>query len=325
MFRRPFVAAGGLAIASVAALAVLAHTEGASCWVVSATTDEVERAPTPGFAIGGVRWDPSATARDPALAPFRSDFNAHCAGRLGRDAALCVTRHLDDAFPWGAPRTDLLAPRFDPAADLAAHLAGEPGHCVTRSGITVDELLSVGIPARLAQIFPADGAAHNIVEVWDAETGWTLVDPSFGGVLTSGGRPVSAARAITVGGHLQPMGSVVLGGGHYYASVSFRGGAIMYPEPWLYLRSGERIAPRPFHGRFARLGGYALRLGVGQWLLRLGVVLFAFGAAVAFVIGVRRRRARPAAAIVPLHPATAPVEAASTETTTAARRRSARW
>ena len=291
-------------------LAVLRQMNYSSCVIFGADPAEVDLAPTPDFQIGRLSWPVSDLARSEALAPFRRDFQKHCDGKRGMAAALCVSEWMVKAFPWGAPRRDFYSPTFDPVADFDDHvIRGEPGHCVTRSGILVAELLSVGIPARLAQVFTADGGGHNISEVWDQDLGWVLIDPSFGGTISLDGRPLSAVSALGSSRSLQVIGggSSAAQGGPFYMK-GLKGGTILYPSPWRYLRTGPRSAMWPFMGRFARIGAGHLKYGGVQSILRTGIVvcLILFLVLLAYGLSPLRRqgavRPRPAVLGVLLDP-----------------------
>lgn len=188
-------------------------------------------------------------------------------------AALCVSERMVTAFPWGAPQRDFYSRNFDPAADFKEHVTwGRPGHCVTRSGILVNELLSVGIPARVVQVFTSDGQGHNISEVWDDQFGWVLVDPSFGGTIGVDGLPVSALSALSRPGPLQIVGGIpsAAQGSEYYMS-GLNKGTVLYPSPWSYLRVEPLSAPWPFLGRYARVGSHSFGFGGAQHALHAGI------------------------------------------------------
>src|SRR5262249_35764448 len=67
-------------------------------------------------------------------------------------------------------------------------------------------------------------------------------------------------------------------------------GRLFYPEPWLYLRTGPRVAPWPFRGAFARLGSGPLDFG-RILALRVGIAA-SFSLAVAFLLSAVRVRRR---------------------------------
>ena len=50
-------------------------------------------------------------------------------------------------------------------------------------------------------------------------------------------------------------------------------GAIVYPEPWLYTRTGEHVDRWLYRGQFMTLGANFFELGRAQELLRYGVLL----------------------------------------------------
>ena len=57
---------------------------------------------------------------------------------------------------------------------------------------------------------------------------------------------------------------------------------VLYPEPWLYTRVGQHLAPWPFRGEFAVLERTTWQLGVGQTVLRTAVVLVSLCAALSW-------------------------------------------
>jgi hypothetical protein len=287
----------------VAQFFVLAKLPYASCLIFSAEANDVEAPPTAsGFHIGKIEWPVASYAADPSLQSFRDEFRRHCSGQAGIPAALCVSRAMAAQFPFGQPNRDFLSTQFDPAAALAAHLRGEPGHCVSRSGILAAELLSVGIPARVVQLLSPDGAGHTIVAVWDARLGWQLADPSLSAMVGVNGRPISTSRAALASGTLDvipPTLSPQGAGPFSYERFRLPGTDFLYPEPWLYVRTGPRSAPRPFHGRFAQFGANQWKTGKAQSVLRVGITACGLLGISCFAWGLLHRR-RGAAVVSPL-------------------------
>ena len=298
-----FLLLGGIfAILAVISVLGLAKLPYARCLLFSADAAEVNAAPSEsGFRIGSLKWPVSQYASEPALQPFREEFNRHCAGQQGTRAALCVSRAMAAQFDFGEPKRDFLAPAFDPIPDLAEHLRGEPGHCVTRSSILATQLLSVGIPTRVVQLLPPSGNGHNIVEVWNGVAGWELVDPTEVAVLGINGHATSAASLVRQQGTLQVVGSSAPAKGSElsYARYTFPGTDLVFPEPWLYLRIGSKVAPRPFHGRFGHIGAGQWRTGPIQATLRLAILGLAFSATLCFALALRDRRRRRSLVIQP--------------------------
>ena len=279
----------------------LSRLPAASCSTFTVDPADAKAAPQDRFHLGPLQWDVAALASAPALQPFRAEFNATCAGKRGMAAALCINDDMVAHFPFGNSTRDMFSHRFDPAADLAAHLGGEPGFCTTRSAIMVNELLSVGQPARVVQLLPTHSGNHTVAEVWDRTWGWVMVDPSFGGVLGIDGRPVSALAAVSTE---EPIKLVAMGRvpyrSDYYDHTVLGGGTIVYPSPWLHLRFGRRFAHWPYHALLGRLGGSWLRHGGGQALVRDGILVSFFGALVLLGLaglGATRRRLADIAAI----------------------------
>jgi len=251
----------GLSLAAAALLQSLFYLSlpYRSSWIVATTLDEAATVPSPDFRLGSIEWSVSAYSVEPSLEPFRTAFRNTCGEKRGLPAALCVAEAISRQFPYGSPATEFTDRKFDPVGHMQRHAAGDAGHCMNRVAIVAAQLLSVGIPARVTQLFPGAGRGHNVVEVWGEPDGWVMVDPSYG----SPNRP----------------------------DIRLYKGRVLYPEPWLYLRVGARSAPWPFRGAFACLGASALECGGTHDLLRLGI--FASGlASVGFLVGALRARSR---------------------------------
>jgi len=272
-----------------------------SSWFVATTAEEVAAEPTPNFRLGAVEWPVSSYGSDPTLEPFRAAFRSACRQKLGLAAGLCVSDAMARQFPQGNPSTEFTDLRFDPVAHLKLHTAGAAGHCMNRVAIMAAQLLSVGIPARVTQLLPAEGRGHNVVEVWDAPNGWVVVDPTYGTVLGDGQRPAGAVRLRLAPEHV-PWHTLANAPAPNLTSDDRRRsgpdtrlyrGRIVYPEPWLYLRVGARQAVWPFRGTFACVGANALECGGAQQLLRLGILGFGL-AALGFLAAALRAQRREA-------------------------------
>jgi hypothetical protein len=143
---------------------------------------------------------------------------------------------------------------------------------MTRSAILATQLLSVGVPARVVQFVPVDDKGHTLVEVWDNSVGWAVVDPSTGGyVVGASSRAAIDLLAQPASVDWRPFGftkadeaEIARQNDHFRHLLA---GNVLYPEPWLYLRVGERIAPWPFRGEYARVGAPFLTLGPLQLFL----------------------------------------------------------
>jgi hypothetical protein len=230
------------------------------------------RAPSSSFAIGPLLWQVSDLAGAPALQTFRNAMRGACGDARGIAAAECATKVLTDRIPVGSPESEFVRIDFDPVAHFKAHMAGAPGHCMTRSAILATQLLSVGIPARVVQFVPVDDKGHTLVEVWDDSLGWAVVDPSSGGyVVGASSRAAIDLLAQPASVDWRPFGFTKANDAEVaQQNVHFRqllAGNVLYPEPWLYLRVGERIAPWPFRGEYARVGAPFLTLGPLQHFL----------------------------------------------------------
>lgn len=215
----------------------------------------------------------TATARDARFDPFRAYFAHWCRDTTGLTAAECLSDRMAQQFPHGTPSDDLFYASYDPARSLAAHAAGEPGHCVTRSGLVVTALLSVGIPARVVSLMADDGTGHNIVSVWDDEHGWVVVDPTMGKVLLLDGKPAVETRLHNAPDHITTLRLTAPAGiGDVHVDYRTLFVHVLYPEPWYYLRVGPHQSIWPFRGVVYRLGPATWALGGGQMALHWGVM-----------------------------------------------------
>jgi hypothetical protein len=281
----------GVAIALLVLLRALPYS---SVYLASVEAGEATARPTPDFALGTVSWPVETLAADPALQPFRQAMRASCGDAKGLAAAACVTAVLAERTPVGEPPDEYVSVAFDPVAHFERHMAGAPGHCLTRSAILATELLSVGIPARVVQLLPAQGKGHTVTEVWDDIRGWTMVDPSTGGYLSAGGRG-SGAELLADPSRLEwtafgEASSAESDARRRYFQDLLTGN-LLYPEPWLYLRRGERVAPWPYRGQYARVGPEILTLGPAQQALAVAIpASFALGLGL-LAFGIRGRHA----------------------------------
>lgn len=243
-----------------------------------ANTDTTAAASDPShqFSIGPVRWEIEQFSRARELAPFRRYFFETCGGQTGTQAAMCISQGLGRAFHPGIPKHEFLERHFDPVADFKAHLAGEPGHCVNQSGMLATTLLSVGIPARVVSFVPRTGwGGHTMVEVW-AGSDWVSVDPTEIGLVGSI-RPSSAVEIKQMSGSLRLFsedGSILQD--PYVLSKSIADGELVYPEPWLYMRTGPRFSFWPFRGEFVQVGMHGWRFSTALLLCRVAFVISIF-------------------------------------------------
>ena len=233
------------------------------------------------FQVGHLKWHTPLYATEPRLEPLRDFFREHCVGSTGGDAAVCLSNVFARAFRADSPASEFFDRTYDPVADLAVHMKGQAGHCVTRSGLISAILLSVGIPARVVQFHSSTGLGHNVMSVWDPARGWIIFDPSFGAFAALDGRPVGAAQLAYRSKDLAalPAGLVPEGAGHsareYYGTLAGPGLTLVVPEPWLYMRVGQHAAPWPFRGSFAVTGARPWRIGPAQDVARLSFLFFA--------------------------------------------------
>jgi hypothetical protein len=274
--RRHALSAGGVALLAVAGglLLLLKVLPYSSVRVAGADAKEAIRRPEPNFSIGPLHWSVRDLSVAPELEPFREAMHASCGERKGLAAAECASQVLTERVPVGSPSTEFVRSDFNPVAHFKEHMAGAPGHCLTRSAILATELLSVGIPARVVQFVPAEEKGHTLVEVWDDQEGWTVVDPSTSGILVGSKSPADSAVELLADPSMAEWRGYgpasKLGFEGPAETVHFRAllqGNVLYPEPWLYLRVGERAAPWPFRGEYARIGRAFPTLGPLQQLL----------------------------------------------------------
>ena len=284
----------GLLVLSSALLFVLRALPYSSCRLTSVSAAEAKRRPTPDSRLGPLSWPVTQLKKEPALGPFREAFRSDCGSARGLQAAACAAIALARRSPFGRPDTEFVDRDFDPVKHLKRHMAGAPGHCLTRSAIIATQLLSVGIPARVVQLVPAQGKGHTVVVVWDETAGWTVIDPTFGGIVTGpeGNSPTDLLAA-PASARWTPLRSVSfppstsLDQQRYLQSVLQ--GDLFYPEPWLYLRIGERAAPWPFRGHYVRIGPTFLTLGPAQRVLGGAIPVLGFIGVALVVTGWCRR------------------------------------
>jgi hypothetical protein len=251
-----------------------------------------------GWHLGRIHWNLASYAARSELAPLQAYFREFCQGRSGMAAALCLSDVMAAQFPHGAPRHELVDMRYDPVTDLRDHRAGAPGHCVTRAGLISSILLVSGIPARMLQVIAHAGNGHNVLEVWDGNLGWIIVDPTFGGFLTDGHKPIGALAAFRSPQKVKFVSSgriprnVPLAQSFYVPGrVEPFDGQLVYPEPWLYTRVGSPVAPWPLRGAFVRVGPFQWTAGPLQYALDCGIVIAVFVATLcAGVLAVSFRR-----------------------------------
>ncbi len=248
---------------------------------------------TSSFSLGPLAVDMPAF-EDPKLEPFRALMRTSCPNRQGLAAAICLANELAHRFPHGAPRNEFFSRQYDPAADLALHLAGAPGHCVTRSALLATTLLASGQPSRLMQLITPDGVGHNVMEVFDQAEGWVIVDPSYGHIVLNSRD--EANRRIHKRIDL-PTGTAT----SFLDKPDALRGLRIYPEPWLYTRVGERHGFWPFRGAFVAYGLHYRRTVTIHTLLMVGIVLcvlFSVGLAAQGVFQAISRRSQQRQAIV---------------------------
>jgi hypothetical protein len=252
-----------------------------------------ESTPAPNFRVGSIDWDVTFYETDPVLEPLRDYYRAVAGTRTGLEAAIVICHDFANRFPFGHQPTDFFSPDYRLLEDFRAHVErGEPAHCVSRSGLLAAIFLASGQPARVVQIFPdGRGKGHNITEVWDGPGGWQLVDPSTMRVIRE---PESDVAAGPDSGpeRLQAIGRPLLRAGDFDAyyfqpEAGLLTGPRVYPEPWLYMRTGPRASSWPFNGRFA-VSGSGTAFGPAQWWCRVGICVSLLGLLVSASVWARR-------------------------------------
>ena len=221
-------------------------------------------------------WHPARFQNDPSLDPIRAVTREHCPNSIGFALATCLTNVFARKFPHGAPSREFFDRVYDPVKMWNGHLSGEPGHCVSRSGLLATALLASGTPARVVQFFSSRG--HTVIEVWEPGAGWRVLDPSFAGTVEAKSGRASAVALTTapVAARWEVIPSLVQVQGVEPPprdDGGWRQASIVYPEPWLYTRVGTTMAQWPLMGRFVMVGPTTMQLGLGQRLLRGGILL----------------------------------------------------
>lgn len=299
------VALVALLAAEVGTLGALDYSKG---WLAVVDTTAAT-SPADPVRLSDFNWDPSLFANDPDLAPFVHVVRENCPNLGGLATAKCLSNVLAARFAHGGPTQELFDANFSPVAVLRKHLAGEEGHCVTRSGIIATALLASGIPARMVQLY-VPSAGHNAIEVFEPSRGWIFFDPTYGGELRLSGESRSAVALIGQAEKVEWVQSAtpvktakgeVMNGQLAYAHGSsvLLSGHLIYPEPWLYTRVGRKLAPAPFNAKFLVIGTGSWRLAFVRRFLLVSIVL-TMGTLVllpaAFAVRLRSRRRRSGAA-----------------------------
>lgn len=267
-----------------------------SSWLEHAELDL--RKPSPNFRIGSLNWNVEAYSTDEALSPLRDYFAKTCPGLKGLEAALAITRDFEKRFPFGEPRLDFFAPNYDLLQDFRDHIElGAPGHCVTYSGLLTAVLLSAGYPARVVQVYSTSGRGHNVMEVWDEQKGWVMIDPSMKTLL----QVDEKARPESDQNHELGSDATVIPVGKAKAKEKdlqarfyndFEDGVLrgprVYPEPWLYVRCGSKAVFWPFRGEFMVIGRRPWSFGPFQRMLLFGIVSTSILGAASVLVGTAR-------------------------------------
>lgn len=263
-----------LGIGSAASLVALPYSR---CAMRPIGVADEQRAPgADAFELGPLEFDLRAYREAPELEPFRDFQRSACPGLEGSPIALttCLMDAMAQAFPHGEPSVEFMSSGYVPTEALARHMAGEQGHCVTRSGLIATALLANGTPARVVQWF---AVGHTMFEVWVGDE-WVLFDPTSGVMLT--GTPHIAAldsdlEIPLAGRWARPVAHAPDHGtpatACFAAPVT---GARVYLEPWLYTRVGPHVAPFPYP-QVAAVAEPTVTIGYGQLLAAVGLMLSA--------------------------------------------------
>ncbi len=276
---------------SLAALWALPYSR---CEMTTIEVADEARAPgADSFALGPIEFDLAAYRTAPELEPFREFRRRSCDGVVEPVAlTACLISAAADAFPHGTPSVEFMNAGYVPSEALARHLAGERGHCVTRSGLIVATLLATGTPARVVQWC---AVGHTMLEVWSGEE-WLVVDPTSGVMIT--GTPHTPALESDLpialaGRSARPIADMPEGG--VSAATCFaasESGARVYLEPWLYTRVGPRAADFPYP-EAAAVAAPSLAVGYGQPAAAMALLLAAIaGLAAAVRVAAGRVAAR---------------------------------
>jgi hypothetical protein len=271
-----------LAAGAVETLRALPYS---TSWIRTADAAEASRPAERTFALGALRWDLEVYRQAPSLNAFRDSFEPQCGTLEGLEAARCVLDIVRAKSANGAPKSEFVDASFDPAAVLREHLAGAPGHCTSRSFMTATALLSMGKPARVAQLLATNSEGHNVIELYDPVRGWLIFDPHYESSVLRGDDFVSTVMLTQLEGGLRwrrPKDSAP-------DPNMFAGATISFPEPWLYTRVGERCARWPFRGCFEQIGPVQFMNGPAQKLSLAAFVTFSGLAALLAVRALRQR------------------------------------
>ncbi|MBL4818141.1 MAG: transglutaminase domain-containing protein [Deltaproteobacteria bacterium] len=239
--------------------------------------------------LGLLNWEAVKYHEASELDSFREFTLKQCGHGKNLEIAICLSNFFAQAFPQGDPAIEFFSPNYNPAEDLKAHSEGAPGHCTTRSALVATSLLSIGVPARVVQLIPADiRGGHNAVEVWNGIDNWIYVDPTHGiyfqdaSMLQALDKPNEAKLVlIDLPKKVDASGRV----GFYRSRSGFLhvDTNLVYPEPWLYTRIGHRLAFWPFRGVFVIEGPLRLDVGILQWTFWLGIGVCLMGLIVMFL------------------------------------------
>jgi transglutaminase superfamily protein len=267
-------------VAGIQLLALKALPYSTSVFVRASATDAEALDPHDAFSVGSIHWPVREYALEPKLQPLRDYYQTYCAGQVGLAAVTCLADRFARAFPFGEPPEDMFSADYDPVIALKRHaIDGEPGHCVTRAGLASAILLSAGIPSKVVQLV-GPRLGHTIMSVWDDRLGWVMFDPTYDGAFTDGAHFLSSRRAHREPASVRwvPLGTSAVGADALPGLYRDPGRSpfsenLLYPEPWLYLRTGAHVAEWPIRGVFARVGPWRWWLGTAQAILWGGILL----------------------------------------------------
>lgn len=267
-----------IAIATVIQLMILKSLDYSISYVTWNYSSEIlDQSPKPNFEIGYLIWDVEDYSKNESMTPFRTFFNDNCYGLEGIEAASCLSENFIKRVPFGEPSSEIFDANFNPVENFNDKLNGNPGHCVSYASMTVDTLLSVGIPARYIQILPKNKDGHNLIEVWDKKYGWVVFDSLSDSLISDGNKFLSAIEAHTSQTPIKrveanPKNPTVGYLTDYYEGENPFDNAIIYPDPWIYTRTAKK-ENFIYRYNFIGFGDGAFYYSYFQFILRFGILL----------------------------------------------------
>ncbi len=252
--------------------------------------------PADPLQLAALRWDTPAVVEGSAADHLRAFARGRCAGPAAAiERAVCLSNALATRCPHGRPPRSLLDPAADHLALVASHLAGRPCDPATRASLLAAALLATGTPARLVHMTnPSVEISHPAIEVHDPQRGWILFDPLFAGTVSTpaGSSAAAVISALPSSIHFQRLAQIPTSTGRNLDGQRFYQGApdkprathLIYPDPWLYTRSGPRAASSPFNAQYVVAGPPSWSLGIGHRALYATIPLTLLTLTVALIL-----------------------------------------